>query len=462
MLSTIRRAATATLPALLLLPAAAQAAPAPIQLGLPLELGVVTGESLGVTSFRTTFTDAAATSTASAPAITLAKGSVYRIHTCIQTHINWGRHATNCRSKDVDTRNNLLPAIVTGPSVTVTEKRPPAGQWGYAYHQVAVTKKGTGGAWSYIGGTSSAGLAKAGIALPAVGELTGLLPASQGIRLPGVEDAIGGINTGYPDSMCMSDYKAGSTPSGLSTTALGAGAPAYYEVGEPTNGQAPKGVMLLIHGGGWSTSGPGHAAALRGDAERWRARGWRTLNISYRPCELAIGDVLWFYERARALWGAELPYCALGASAGGNLALLLAAKRSSLACVLNQAGPTNGESLPNQYAWGADGLQKRGPGWVYNHLMAAIGTHNVYWASPVNFPIKARVLSAISSRDAFIPRAQVYELRDQMLARDARAYADVAVLASGTSSFVHAGVSQAALNDYYVREARLVAPLVGG
>jgi hypothetical protein len=452
--------------ALALFASTASAAPPPAELSVPLQLGAITGETLGASSLRTTFTDSSATAEASAPAITLAKGSVYRIYTCIQTHINWGTHATKCAQKDVDTRSSLVTVITSGPTVTASVKRPPSGQWGYAYHQVAVTKKASNGSYTYVGGTSSAGLENAALPLPAIGALTGVLPPSQGLDFPG--SGVGGINTGNPDSMCMGQPKQGTYISGVSTTKLGSGAPAFYEVGEPTGafaGKPPKGVMLLIHGGGWSAYGSGHVAPLRGAADRWRARGWRTLNLSYRSCELAMDDVKWFYDRARSLWGSELPYCVLGESAGGNLALLLAAKRSSVSCVINQAGITNGETLGDQGAYDVNtgGSQTKGPRWVYNSLMAAVGVHNVYWYSAVNFHIQARVLSATAERDPLIPLDQATGLRESMLARDPNAYSDVMTLGVGSATKFagHAGVSQDALDDYYRHEEELVAPLVG-
>ena len=42
--------------------------------------------------------------------------------------------------------------------------------------------------------------------------------------------------------------------------------------------------MLVLHGGGWSSVGEAKLRVTRADAERWRARGWRTVNASYRPC----------------------------------------------------------------------------------------------------------------------------------------------------------------------------------
>jgi dienelactone hydrolase len=200
---------------------------------------------------------------------------------------------------------------------------------------------------------------------------------------------------------------------------------------------------------------------MRNDANRWRARGWRTVNISYRPCEHAFADVRWFYDRARAVYGPGLPYCALGASAGGNLALVLATQRPDLACVINQSGPTHPKALLGQEAYDpATGSSVVGPRWLYNMLTAAVGQESTHWYSPALFPIKARVLSAFTTRDPFVPLAQATELQSKMRARDPQAYSEVVTLGHGSATdFVHAPVSQAALDDYYARERELVAPL---
>ena len=78
----------------------------------------------------------------------------------------------------------------------------------------------------------------------------------------------GAINSGQPDSICTGQVVASdgsALPAGVSTNHPGfAGAPAYYEVGLPTGayaGQPPRGVMLVIHGGGWSP--PGSVACRR-------------------------------------------------------------------------------------------------------------------------------------------------------------------------------------------------------
>src|SRR5688572_29113606 len=460
MLSSLRVAAVA-LATFVLLPATAQAAPPPAELSVPLVVGTIQDQSLGLSKLRVTYTWDSATASASAPAITLAKGERFRIYTCIQTHVLGRSFATKCAQKDVDTRAKTLPTIVAGPSVTATTRRPAAGAWGYAYHQVIVQKRKADGSYSYNAGTSLAGLAKAAVPLPPEGSWLGTLPPSQGVTYPG--SGTGGLNSGAPDSMCLGSLKTGSAPAGVSTTALGTAAPAYYEVGEPASGPA-KGVMLVIHGGAWNAHGPGSVAGMRKDADRWRARGWRTVSISYRPCELAFNDVKWFYDRARAVYGSGLPYCALGASAGGNLALVLATQRPNLACVINQSGPANAKALPEQEAYDAStgGTSVVGPRWTFNMLTAAVGEENAHWYSPALFPIKARVLSAFTERDTLIPFEQATDLQTRMLERDPAAYSDVVKLGPGTAAtFVHAKVSEDALDEYHAREEQLVAPLVG-
>jgi acetyl esterase/lipase len=250
---------------------------------------------------------------------------------------------------------------------------------------------------------------------------------------------------------------------GVSTTSLGSDAPAYYEVGEPSGafaGAQPKGVMLVINGGGWMANGSGAVEADRPIADRWRARGWRTLNMTYRPCTQSLDDVRWFYKRARELWGSGLPYCAHGASAGGHLAVSLAAADASLACAINEGGPVNAATLGNGTAWGAKGPQRNGPRWSYNLMAAAFGQENLAWYSPAIWPIKARVLVGVAAQDPYIPWAQATELRDRMRARDVAAYTDIVQLPAGSVPWTHASVSPAAIDDFHRREADLVAPLV--
>jgi acetyl esterase/lipase len=211
--------------------------------------------------------------------------------------------------------------------------------------------------------------------------------------------------------------------------------------------------MLVVHGGSWFSVGQGGVAAMRADADRWRARGWRTLNVTYRACAQSLGDVQWFYDRARKLWGDALPYCALGASAGGHLALELAASRNGLYCVIAQAGVTDAAGL---LAGG------EGPRRLYNTMLSAFGPDNLTALSPARNPgalAATRVLYVAATADPVVPAAQGDALQQGIRGANPNAYVDVLGLPDGDVQWVHRAVSSAGLGEYFAREAKLVAPL---
>src|SRR5689334_10864411 len=142
------------------------------------------------------------------------------------------------------------------------------------------------------------------------------------------------VNSGLPGSSCAPTREPNAvyTPpgAGVTTTGLGADAPAYYEIGAPTGthtGRAPKAIMLVIHPGGWYVVGQEALARwARPIAKRWRSAGWQTVTVDYRACGYSIVDVLWFMQRLRALHPSAV-ICATGSSAGAHLAMLLATMR---------------------------------------------------------------------------------------------------------------------------------------
>jgi acetyl esterase/lipase len=299
-------------------------------------------------------------------------------------------------------------------------------------------------------------LAAIAVALVAVGALA-IEPAS----------AIDGANSGAPGSTCVPEVDATmpAAQAGVSTSALGKGAPAYYEVGQPTGifvGQRPKGTMLVIHGGGWFHVGPGAVGVTRPDADRWRARGWTTVNLTYRACGQSVADVLWFYDRARALYGSS-PVCATGMSAGGHLALMIAKLRSTISCVATQGAPSDLAALSGQTAFDPStlGQQAAGPAAVRGWAAAAFGELNLSDKSPALFPIAARVLAATAEQDTLIPAAQDAQLVARMHAANPAAHADALQLAPGSEPFTHANVSAVAIETFWQHELELVKPLVG-
>ncbi len=108
---------------------------------------------------------------------------------------------------------------------------------------------------------------------------------------------------------------------------------------------------MLIHGGGWLATGAARAITMRSDAERWRARGWRTVVVTYRACAQSLHDVLWFHDRIAERYGSDLPVCVSGSSAGGQLALAVAVWRPTVACVDAAGAPTDGTTLEQQRAF---------------------------------------------------------------------------------------------------------------
>lgn len=262
-------------------------------------------------------------------------------------------------------------------------------------------------------------------------------------------------NTGLPRSRCAASSEGAKFTApdrGVTTTGLGSGAPAYYEVGAPSGlftGRRAKAIMIVIHPGGWYRVGK-EVVAVDGRpmADRWRNAGWQTVNIDYRPCAQSIGDVLWFMRRIRQLH-ADTVICATGSSAGGHLAMLLATMRPDLACAISHAGPTDLLALDGTLA---------------NVAVAAFGAKPspLVNSSPRQHAakIRARVLLATGRTDPLIPRTQDASFAKTLRATRPAGYVDVMSLPPGESWFVHTGVSPASLLAFRVREDALVAPLL--
>jgi acetyl esterase/lipase len=386
---------------------------------------------------------------------------------CLNTHILGTAPTGRCVTDEFDSRAAVQPPVRVLPPVSDTLDRPAAGNSGYATQQVWVWYL-DGSTWTpWANSWPASDLAGASLALFAVNTRSGPLPGQQGVLLESTP-AHGGVNTGQPDSMCTDQPREAATPRpDLSSTSLGT-MPFYYEVGDPTGayaGQSPIGVMVLFHGGGWATNGGGAVQDLRGDADRWRARGWRTVNSSYRACGLSVTDATSMYDHVRAAYGAALPVCILGQSSGGHLALMVASRRpGGVDCVINQAGPTDAVSLPTQGAYDpVSATQTNLPKWVHNLMVAAFGQENLLAMSPIQYVgaglTATRVLAVSAAHDDLVPYEQMTQLRDAIRTADPTAYVQTLQLSAGAQPFVHAPVSQAALDAYWQAELDLVAPL---
>ena len=425
------------------------------------------GAELGRSALATTYTSTRVIARVSSTAIRLDQGRQYRAMVCLNGHVLNVAPDGECVSKDIDTRSASGPQRYALPTVSKAMSRPAADNTGYATQQVTVWYL-NGSTWApFADSWPTSNLAGASLPLFAVNATTGPLPGQQGVLLESTS-AHGGANSGLPDSMCISQPREATTPRpDISTTTLGS-MPFYYEVGAPSGayaGQSPRGVMVLFHGGGWATNGAGAAQDLRSDADRWRARGWLTVNSSYRACGRSAADATSMYDRVRATYGATVPVCTLGQSAGGHLALMVAIQRpGGVNCVINQAGPTDAPSLPTQGAYDATsgGTQTNLPKWVYNLMVAAFGQENLVAISPAQSIAPgltgARVLAVSSAHDNLVSYQQMTLLRDKIKAAAPTAYVETMQLDGGQQPFVHAPVSQPALDAYYQAERDLVTP----
>jgi acetyl esterase/lipase len=279
-------------------------------------------------------------------------------------------------------------------------------------------------------------------------------------------------NSGLPGSRCIPAILTpapNTDPAGVDTNALGP-APVEYEVGQPTGkfaGKKGKRVMILIHGGGWYITGHNALAAERPFANAWRSRGWTTVNIDYRACQGSVGDVVHMYDLVRGNVGPNVPICLQGESAGGHLALMVAAARSDVACVSVAGTPTDLAYIAKQGANeaasgnGAPGIAK-GAAKTRNFAIAAFGKANLATSSPTTYAkdIRARVLIATAAGDDLIPYGQAEELAAAIAEGNPNPYVDIVRMAPGDVASIHAGVSQAAADDYANRLTQLVDPIV--
>jgi len=471
-----KRSHAATLALLVLglsAPCAAANVPAPIVKTNPIRFTPANSEPNGTLTTTVTYTDADATATAStAYTIRLQPGLFFRLRTCVAYHLNGQAPVSRCAERTVDTTSNTTTVDAYAPRITLAaQPRPTTQPWGYFTAYTEVHSR-SGASWQLRANSwPIRGLLGAGIAVAPQDQDSGILPPNSTVLLDGAFD--GAIDTGQPDSICTGVPMPSDglpLPAGVSTSDPAfAASPAYYEVGLPRGhylGQPPRGVMLVIHGGTWISTAAGAVESMRADADRWRSRGWETVNLTYRPCGQSLTDVLWFYDRARAAFAPGTKICALGTSAGGHLALLIGASRPDLYCAISQAGPTDLRVIQDEPAYDAASgtfSQTRGGRLVHNAAAAAFGEENLPAYSPAAQVLptlrSTRVLQGFSADDAFVPYQQANDLADAMHAVDPAAYVESIQLAAGTVPFGHGGVTRDALTDYYARERLLAEPV---
>jgi acetyl esterase/lipase len=226
----------------------------------------------------------------------------------------------------------------------------------------------------------------------------------------------------------------------------------------------PIGYVLVIHGGGWQAVGKATVVEARPEATFFQKRGWATYNVDYRRGEDSLADVTATYHELIRRVGRNEPVCVFGGSAGGNLAMLLAATVPSVNCVISEGGPTDLTDYDLQDAFAPPGVPGvTGPTWIFdNFVVRSFGTGQnlAYWSpAKLRSNAHARMLLGGSSYDDLVP--EVGQMRE-MKAADPRRVETMLLPGAltpvgGTANFVHASVTLAALADFTAAEVRLLA-----
>jgi dipeptidyl aminopeptidase/acylaminoacyl peptidase len=206
---------------------------------------------------------------------------------------------------------------------------------------------------------------------------------------------------------------------------------------------APAGVassrpqILIVHGGGWTKTGARAVARMAADERRLERLGYGTENIDYRPGTFAFLDVLDAYDRLRARVGARTPICLLGASAGGQMALMVALQRPEVACVIAHAPPTVLQSL-------SPGLQERA-----RSAFDWLGGLDVF--SPARYALPTPLLLVQATEDPIVPISNSRAMA--AVAQDSR----LIELPRGGARFTHTDVDAGALGAAHAAEHRFLA-----
>jgi acetyl esterase/lipase len=168
--------------------------------------------------------------------------------------------------------------------------------------------------------------------------------------------------------------------------------------------------------------------------------------VDYPKGGAAVGSVLRSYDKVRARYPG-LPVCLYGESAGGHLALLVAAARPDVACVETAGAPTDLEAIDPSL----------GPQAAHADRNARAAFPDLRAASPARLAIRAPLLVAHLRTDPVIGVAHAWGVEARRRV----------VMEPGRVGWVHGGVSagsMAALRRAEVAFMRSVAapPNVNG
>lgn len=204
-----------------------------------------------------------------------------------------------------------------------------------------------------------------------------------------------------------------------------------------TTGKPQSGYMLVVHGGAWTIVGAGAVEAVAGHARRYNQLGWQTDNIDYRPGAASYADVLAAYDALRERAGRRANVCIFGSSAGGHLALMVAARRPSVDCVITEGAPTD---LPSTHGYVREAAGSYFPG----DQLAAF--------SPARLRVKAPVLMVHARCDDVVRFGQAVTYQSQ----NPRTRL-IALPGGRHTGYVHCAITDGALNRWHRAERRFLA-----
>jgi pimeloyl-ACP methyl ester carboxylesterase len=196
--------------------------------------------------------------------------------------------------------------------------------------------------------------------------------------------------------------------------------------GEPAD-EDPAGVVMLLHGGGWKPDPAAYALQRDVAAPGLQDDGYATVAVGYDEGAKGFRQIQDVYAQARKRYP-DLPICAVGISAGGNLALMLATREPKLDCVVTFAAPTDLTTLAKQDPQADE---------AYQGAVEVFGKDGLERFSPVRYAkrIHARVLMIAAETDPIVPAAQSRELAQALPS------SELLVLPSGPapSDLAHSG-----------------------
>lgn len=196
----------------------------------------------------------------------------------------------------------------------------------------------------------------------------------------------------------------------------------------PYLGQPPRAIVMLLPGGAWTGIREARFEATLATASIYRRLGYATLTVEYRGGERGIDDVQRFYRNAAGRAGPRTPICAVGSSAGGHVALMVAVREAGLDCVVDLAGPTDLTTL----------VPDAEP--THRAAVRAFGADTLAAVSPVRrtSSIRARLMIVCAVSDPLVPVEQCRRMAKRVPGTE------LVVLPPGDLRWVHSTVDPSA------------------